>query len=64
MSLPFLPMENSPPVSSVSNVSDSNTTSTVEVSSASVPEVPPPFLYPIIWMEVGLLFPLKSQKTG
>ena len=36
MSLLFPPMENSPSVSSVSNVSDSNTTSIVEVSSASV----------------------------
>ena len=36
MSLSFPPMKNSPSVSSASNVSDSNTTSTVEVSSASV----------------------------
>ena len=36
MSILFPPMENSPSVSSVSNVSDSNTTSTVEASSASV----------------------------
>ena len=36
MSLSFPPMKNSPSVSSASNVSGSSTTSTVEVSSASV----------------------------
>ena len=36
MSLPFPPMKNSPSVSLASNVSDSNTTNTVQVSSASV----------------------------
>ena len=36
MCLSFPPMKNSPSVSSASNVSDSNATSAVEVSSASV----------------------------
>ena len=56
MSLSFPPIKNSPSVSSVYHVSDSNSTGTVEVSSASVTDGD--------LDGDGLLFPLQSRKTG
>ena len=65
MSLSFPPIKNSPSVSSVYHVSDSNSTGTVEVSSASVTGSTP--ITPIVSNDLdgdGLLFPLQSRKTG